>query len=717
MASTRIEIPDFDFTSFYYPQILEALIRYKRVNVPELTDESEYEPAIQMLRAFALVGHLNNTLIDLVANESMLPTATLVESVRNHLRLIGYEMSPATPAVTEVVYELARVFAVATEVVPEGAQVATQRSGAEVARVYEVSEALTIEPSNAFGAVRVQEGGVFTDRTAAANDPDPGLDFAVWAAPEIGDAICFGHANVMWSVLALTLASPGSGYSGVWEVYDGDWLKDQPDDVSQVGATLRVTLNALLGASARPGTMVRVTLNSNATYEDALSQWDGVDNFVEVGLLGQSSPSVDSEDYTVGSDWSEVGGVDGTSGFTASGNLEYILPQTTEMNWTQTTLDGFLGYWLRFRITAVAAPSAPELNRARMDTGAQAVIRLVTQGQVGADDPLGSSTGLPDQLFRTSRDYYIPGTMVVTVEGEEWAEVDNFLNSAPADKHYVVVLGENDRASVSFGSGNAGKVPPVGVNNISAVYRWGANVDGNVGPNTITIDKTGLTYINGLYNPRQASGWQEAEGANEASLERAKIAGPTSLRTRSVALGPDDVAEMAKNYVTAAGAKPFGRAIAIEEGLGPKTIELIVVKKGGGLATADELAELDLYFNGDKYATPPLPKRVVANQEVTSFNYTPRVIDITATVEASGVEAQEIVNRLLQVIQPEALKADGITYEWQFGDKVNISRVSHEVFETDEDRVEDVDLVTPASNITLGSRELPVAGTINITIV
>ena len=53
---TTVTIPDFDFSGFYYPQLLEALMRYKRLNVPELTEESPYEPFNQLTRMIALVG-------------------------------------------------------------------------------------------------------------------------------------------------------------------------------------------------------------------------------------------------------------------------------------------------------------------------------------------------------------------------------------------------------------------------------------------------------------------------------------------------------------------------------------------------------------------------------------------------------------------------------------------------------------------------------------
>ena len=80
--ATEIKVPDFQFSGFYYPELLESLILFKRQNIPEHTDESAFDTLIQFIRMQALVGHLNNVLIDLVANESTLPTAQLVESVR-----------------------------------------------------------------------------------------------------------------------------------------------------------------------------------------------------------------------------------------------------------------------------------------------------------------------------------------------------------------------------------------------------------------------------------------------------------------------------------------------------------------------------------------------------------------------------------------------------------------------------------------------------------
>ncbi len=714
--ATTVTVPSFEWASFYYPELLEALIQYKRQNVPELTDESEFEPFIQLLRAFALVGHINNVNIDLVANESTLPTAQLVETVRNMLRLIGYELSPAAPAQADLVYELTRVFVAATEIVSPTAQAATARQGDVAPVFFEALEALTVVRTDQHTHAYAAEDGVFTDYTTEANSPTtPADDWTPWATPAVKDAIYWGHTNVMWDVLGAVFTTPAAGITGVFEFYDGEYAKTAPTGVTDLGTSLEFDLTSLLGLTNRQGTQVRVQFNESTAFQDVESTWTGTKNIATTGLLGQTSPSTDPTKYSVGSDWTILEDIDdGTNNLQQDGTIEYPLPQTLTQDWKRTEVNGQTAFWIRYRILTVAAATPPTIQRTRMDEGKQYAKRTATQGRSRTEDPLGSSTGLADQRFVTGQDYFINNSETVTVDGETWTRVDNFLSSEAADKHYRIELGDNDRATVVFGDGTTGRIPPLGVANVAISYRYGAESDGNVGANTINVDKTGLTFVARVWNPRQAAGWSEAEGSTATSLERAKIAGPASLRVKDVALSPDDAEVLAEQYVDDSGASPFGRALAFEEGFGPKTIMLVVVAKGGGLATAAQLEALDAYFNGDDTAVPPTPKRIVANQELTSINYTPVAINITATVYGDTT-AEAVLNRLAQVLQPEALKADGATYEWNFGEDVPRNRIIHEIFETDES-ITNVTLTAPASDVALGTRELPVLGAVTITI-
>lgn len=718
--ATEITIPDFDFSGFYYAEILEALLQYKRINVPELTDESEYEPFIQFLRATALVGHLNNVLTDLVANESTLPTAKLAETVRNMLRLIDYELSPATPAQVDLVFELAKVFLTSTEVIPERAQFATKKVGDDPVVYFEALTALTVERTDQFSYVYGLEGSTYTDHTTEANSATtPGDDWTPWATPVVGDAIYFGHKQAMWDELSVgPLTALASGITGVWEYYDGEWAKSAPSTVTLDGSDLVFDLTAYLGSQNRQGTTIRVSLNETGAYEDVVSTWTGSANVATTGLLGQSSPSTEATDYTVGSDWEPLPDIDdATANFTVTDEVVgFSLPQDLDNNWIAGAVNGATAYWLRYRIVEVSVATGPTLQRVRLDTDKQYIYRQGTQGRSVADSPLGSSTGLANQEFEFTRDYFINNSESMYVDDELWTRVDNFLSSSPTEKHYTIELGDNDRPTAKFGDGTTGKIPPLGVNNVKAdPYRYNAENDGNVGANTVVVDKTGLSFVNKVWNPRNATGWAEAQGASEASLEAAKIAGPASLRTREVAVGPEDVEALTVGFTDTDGANPFSRALIIEEGYGPKTVEVVVVAAGGGVASAAQLEALEEYFNGDQYAYPQLEKHLVANQEATAVNHTPEVINIVATVYGD-VTAEEVQNALAAVLHQEALQSDGITYEWEWGEDVPRNRLIHEIFATDES-ITNVVLTSPAADVPLTAKQLPVLGTVSLTII
>lgn len=845
--ATQIEIPTFDFSAFYYPEIYEALIEWKRANVPEHTDESAYDGFMQLLRAFALTEHVSNSLIDLVANESTLPTSKLVEQVRNMLRLIDYEMASATPAQADIIYELSKIFAVATEVIPLLAQAATKRETGVETIWFEALAALIVDPTDEFSYVFGYESGVFTDYTAKANSQTtPADDWTPWTTPAEKDAIYFGHKHIMWDKLGLWLTThmegtkatgtiqfiakanlidgekfvlddgtnpaitfwfdqtggyhPPGGYDsvnievdisgdttagdvaittkaaingvlksllitggaiasaelalendnfgtagnqaitetvvdagfrvagmsggtdgivGVWEFYDGDCCKTTPDSVTDETGHLRLRLDTYLGAVNRAGTLIRVQFNSTGAYEDVYSAWSGSYNYVDTSsYLGQTSPSTTPADYTVGSMWEEFTELtDGSLDFAQNGDVTLDLPQTLTENWIAGVVNSATAYWMRFRvITAAGVVANPVFQYGRLDQGKQYVYRQVVQGRTQVDDPLGSSDGTADQKFETTQDNYIDSSGEPYVDAELWTVVDHFVNSKATDKHCVIQLGKDDRATVVFGNGITGKLPPAGVGNVRFDYRHSADDDGNVGADTVTVDKSGLSYVNSLSNPRPAGGWKEAEGATEASLELAKVSGPASLRAKTVALNGSDLETMTINYVDSEGVKPFSRARAIEEGYGPKTVKDVVVLAGGGVASPAQLAALEEYFNGDICVHPPKTKRMVANQEVTVVNYTQKLIDITATVYGEGFTATQIENRLRQLFQPEAMKADGITYEWCFNGSVTKARIIHEIFEVSEN-VTNVVLSVPASDVNLASDELPKAGAIAITVV
>jgi hypothetical protein len=718
--ATNIIIPDFNFAAFYYADILEALIQYKRIYVPELTEELDEEPFIQFLRAVALVGHLNNTILDLVANESTLGTAKLADTVREMFKLIDYDLSPATPSQVDIVYELSKVFNTSFLLIPENSKASIKREGDNPIITFEALDELEIERTDQFSYVYALEDSTYTNYTSEANsDTTPADDWSPWTTPVSKDCIYWGHKQVMWDKLSVYLTTASSNISGVFEFYDGEWRKADPSSVTIIGggSSLYFDLTDYLGTQNRQGTLVRIQLNESSAYEDVYVVWTGSENVATTGLLGQSTPSTEIEDYSVGSDWTILDDVEDNSlDFTQDGDIDYTLPHTTIKNWVKTSINGLEAFWLRYRIIEVSTPTSPTFINTRMDEGKQYVIRLATQGLTHTDEPLGSSTGLPNQRFSISKENFVINSETVYVDDEAWTRVDNFLESKPNDKHYTVELTTNDRAVIVFGDAVTGKIPTLGVGNIDVTFRYGVQDNGNVGANTVTIDKAGLTFINKLWNPRQATGWSEAQGASESNLEKAKIEGPATLRIKDVAISASDVETLTLLYTDSDGAKPFSRAFAFEEGYGPKTIELVVVAKGGGSASSAQLENLQTYFNGDKYSYPPIESHIVANQQVITTNYIQKVIDLDLTIYGKDISETPILNSLQGIIQPEALKEDGMIWEWNFGVAITTSRIIHEVFSTD-DSITKVVVNSPTSDVTLQTRELPVLGEVTITII
>jgi hypothetical protein len=731
MAETEIKVPDFKYTGMYYPQVLRTMRQYRRVYVPEITSEDDHEPFEQLLRAYSLASHISNVLADMVALESFLPTAKLLSSVRNHLALIGYKLLQAIPSEVEALIELSKVFSTETMIIGPPQQHMTQ-FGTEQTEVDNeiIFEYVDVDEDGYFVARTDKFGGcfaeertdpfdpltaTFTDYTTEINEVGTS-SFVPWTTPNKNDALYFGHVDIMSNRLDINIATGSSGIQGVWEYYDGDYKDSNPDAVENLGPNLKLTVNSLLGQLDRSGTIIRAIYLPTGSYEDIYSEFDGTDNYVELtGLLGQiTTPSTNVDDYSVGSLWSPLPDVaDETNELQQSGRLTFSLPQTTSLNWQQSEVNGSTQYWLRYRIVKVTSPAAPSIESAKLDQGKQYLIIPLVQGKTVSDEPLGSSNGLANQVFRLKQSPMIDGTLIVEVGGSIWNEVDNFLVSGSQDLHYTVDFDDEGYTTITFGDGIRGAIPAMGINNIAAYYRIGGNQDGNVPAGSLTANTSGLAYVATVTNPRPGNGWKVNEGGDDADMARVKIAGPASLRTLERAINPGDLESLATAYRAADNSKPVARAFAVEESYGPKTMEAVCVGQGGNFLTDAQIAEFSVYLNGDKTSSPPKRGAILANTQATVVNYSRRIVNVTATVY--GGNRTEIENALAALLAPLKLKDDGVSYQWGFGGEVPLSVIIDAIHNVSTS-IRKVVLSVPTADTALRMRELPWPGTLSITV-
>ncbi|MEV0248488.1 baseplate J/gp47 family protein [Nocardia sp. NPDC050712] len=119
-APAAIDYTDKDFRS-----LRAAMLRLAEQRLPEWTDRSPADLGMLMVDLFAYCGDVMLYYQDRIASELFPATATERAGIVDLLRLIGYELSPATPAVADLQLTFAHPGAPQTVTVPHGAVFAT----------------------------------------------------------------------------------------------------------------------------------------------------------------------------------------------------------------------------------------------------------------------------------------------------------------------------------------------------------------------------------------------------------------------------------------------------------------------------------------------------------------------------------------------------------------------------------------------------------------
>lgn len=260
-------------------------------------------------------------------------------------------------------------------------------------------------------------------------------------------------------------------------------------------------------------------------------------------------------------------------------------------------------YWLRGRLKEDSPPDETTVNN--IYTNAV----WASQWQTYSNSPLGTSTGVPSQIFefnqipilpnpvieieelsgpRANTEWRIVATQVagdpaiidqleamlaaegpqtdillgsihlvrdktktVTAVWIEWQEEQNFFDSGPSDRVYVL---DHALGRLFFGNGDLGMIPPMGALIQATSFRSGGGLAGNVQAQSITQLLGAVTGVGGVTNPRAAEG-----GADGETLDQFEQRAPSSLRNRGRAIVPEDyeaLAEEASAGVAVARAFP-----------------------------------------------------------------------------------------------------------------------------------------------------------------
>ena len=148
---------------------------------------------------------------------------------------------------------------------------------------------------------------------------------------------------------------------------------------------------------------------------------------------------------------------------------------------------------------------------------------------------IGNSDGnTPWQTFSLPDEKILQETLTITINDEIWTRVDNFSESVSTSKHYRLDYNNDYTAKIVFGNGVYGAIPENFP--IYAQYAIGGGADTNINtPNVINVYSGGAEKIEGVCNSTSMNG-----GADQESMESAKILAPASLKTRDRFVTVDD---------------------------------------------------------------------------------------------------------------------------------------------------------------------------------
>ena len=143
--------------------------------------------------------------------------------------------------------------------------------------------------------------------------------------------------------------------------------------------------------------------------------------------------------------------------------------------------------------------------------------------------------------------------LAVTVDGEQWQRVEDFVDSQPADRHYRIATDNDGGVTLQFGDGDQGAAPAAGAA-VAVAWRVGGGRAGEVGADALTEFDHGLNFaladqrIVAVRNPLASRG-----GRDPASLNQARLLGPATLRRQERAVTAADYEAVLARGVRLAG--------------------------------------------------------------------------------------------------------------------------------------------------------------------
>jgi predicted phage baseplate assembly protein len=228
-------------------------------------------------------------------------------------------------------------------------------------------------------------------------------------------------------------------------------------------------------------------------------------------------------------------------------------------------------------------------------------------------------------------------TLDVRVNDLLWSEVPSLFDAGPTDEVYIVRLEDDGTTTITFGDGVKGSRLPSGERNVTAAYRTGIGLQGNVDAGSLTLLGSRPPGIRAVGNPIAASG-----AADPENLDDARQNAPLRVLTLDRIVSLDDYENFARAF---AG---IGKAQAMALWSGDKYLVHLTIAGAEGAAVDPESALYSSLLGAIDRARDPVQQTLVTNYQPLFFDIEAAVLvdqprfvaaDVFAAVEAALLEA------------------------------------------------------------------------------
>lgn len=333
-----------------------------------------------------------------------------------------------------------------------------------------------------------------------------------------------------------------------------------------------------------------------------------------------------------------------------------------------------------------------------------------------------TSTSLPEQAFKLTAAPFVDNTEAVIAGGQVFTRVSSLFGSSATDAHYALSVGNDNKATVTFGNGVAGLVPS---GDIIVDYEVGGGKAGNVEVGTLTrpqpatlSDTQGNNYTVTTTNQQKAAGGLDRETIS-AIKQRAPLSARLNQRTVALEdyeLGAEDVAGVARALMATSD-----QVAGIPENRG----QLFIVPEGGGLPTQilkDQVLEAVTITRPNTITF----QLTVLDPLYLTVNISARVFispGFTETATRSNIEAA--LTELFAIRNSDGtvnMRINfGLKYQLNPGDlpEIPLSDITNAIIDSAGvrklgDSVSDMTANGVHKDVTLGSFDFPLLGTITL---